>query len=77
MIQWLRLYASNARGMASVAGQETKIPHAPCHKKKKKKSDDEKLHFFDFQHQHQKLGHSNILPTQKAPMGANKNRDKV
>ena len=28
MVQWLRLHASNARGMGSVPGQGTKIPHA-------------------------------------------------
>ena len=28
MVQWLRLRAPNARGLGSVPGQGTKIPHA-------------------------------------------------
>ena len=36
-VQWLRLCASNARGMGSIPGQETKIPTYGATKKKKKK----------------------------------------
>ena len=36
-VQWLRLCASNARGMGSIPGQETKIPTYSATKKKKKK----------------------------------------
>ena len=37
LAQWLRLCASNARGMGSIAGQETKIPHVAWKRKKKKR----------------------------------------
>ena len=36
MFQWLRLSTSNGRGMGSIPGQGTKIPHATWHSKKKK-----------------------------------------
>ena len=43
-VQWLRLRASTARGMGSIPGQGTKIPHATWHgqkiKKKKKRRRD-------------------------------------
>ena len=34
-VQWLRLHASNARGVGSIPGQGTKCPHAAAKKKKK------------------------------------------
>ena len=34
MVQWLRVCTSNAGGMGSILGQETKIPHAMWPKKK-------------------------------------------
>ena len=39
LVQWLRLYTSNAEAVGSIPGQETKIPHAALvwPKKKKKK----------------------------------------
>ena len=36
MVQWLRLSTSSGRGMGSIPGQGTKIPHATWHSKKKK-----------------------------------------
>ena len=33
-VQWLRLHASNARGVGSIPGQGTKCPHAAAKKKK-------------------------------------------
>ena len=38
VVQWLRLCTSNAEGMGSVLGWETKIPHAAALPKGKKKS---------------------------------------
>ena len=39
LVQWLRLYTSNAEAVGSIPGQETKIPHAAwCGQKKKKKT---------------------------------------
>ena len=39
LVQWLRLYISNAEAVGSIPGQGTKIPHAAwCGKKKKKTS---------------------------------------
>ena len=36
-VQWLRLWASNARSAGPIPGQETKIPHpVQCFQKKKK-----------------------------------------
>ena len=35
VVQWLRLSASNARGMGSIPGQGTKIPHAMWHSQNK------------------------------------------
>jgi len=32
-VQWLRLHASNARGVSSLPGQGTKCPHAAAKKK--------------------------------------------
>ena len=37
VVQWLGLQALTARGMGSIPGQRTKIPHATWPKKKKKK----------------------------------------
>ena len=36
MVQWLRLHASNARGMSLIPGQGTEIPHAMQHGQKVK-----------------------------------------
>ena len=33
-VQWLSLHASTARGMVSVPGQGTEIPHVACHGQK-------------------------------------------
>ena len=43
MVQWLRLRASNARGVGSIPGQGTKIPHAALHHLKKKKKRQRRL----------------------------------
>ena len=51
MVQWLRLHASNPRGVGSIPGRGTKIPHAAWrgqenvkkkrkNKKKPKKTED-------------------------------------
>ena len=37
MVQWLRLRASTARGMGSIPGQGSKIPHGAWWDQKKKK----------------------------------------
>ena len=37
VVQWSRVYASNAVGVGVIPGQGTKIPHATRPKKKKKK----------------------------------------
>ena len=37
VVQWLKLQASNARGMGSVPYGRTRIPHTKCHGQEKKK----------------------------------------
>ena len=39
MVQWVRLQASTAGGVASIPGQETKIPHAAQSSQEQKKQE--------------------------------------
>ena len=43
VVQWLRFCASNAGGVGSIPGQETKIPHvARCGQNTKNKKNDQR-----------------------------------
>ena len=45
MVQWLRPHASNARGIGSIPGKETKIPDAVwcCQTNKQTKNGEERM----------------------------------
>ena len=64
MVQWLGLHASTARGMGSIPGQGTKIPHAAHHGQKKQKQKQKNLNqaipsFHSYNSMHEEMREEN------------------